>query len=40
MTDWLVRDVTVFGSSSGQHWWFVAIGIIALGVFMTWKLDR
>ncbi len=41
MSDWLVRDLTVFGFSSGQqHWMFVALGLIAIGIFMTWKLDK
>jgi hypothetical protein len=32
MSDWFVRDVTVFGFSSGQHWMLVAVAIIAIGI--------
>jgi hypothetical protein len=40
MSDWLVRGVAVFGYPAGQRWWFVALGLIAIGLFMTWKLDK
>jgi hypothetical protein len=40
MSDWLVRGATVFGYQTGQRWMFVALGIIAIGILVTWKLDR
>jgi hypothetical protein len=40
MADWLVRKNTLFGFSFGQQWMLIALALIALGVFMTWKLDR
>jgi hypothetical protein len=40
MSDWLVRGATVYGYPAGQRWWFVALGLIAIGLFMTWKLDK
>ena len=40
MSDWLVRDATVFGVASVQHWMPIALALIAVGIFMTWKLDR
>jgi hypothetical protein len=40
MSDGFVRDATVFGFSSGQHWVFVTLGLIALGIFVARTLDR
>jgi hypothetical protein len=40
MSDWLVRDATVFGFSSSQLWILVAVAVIAIGIFVTRKLDR
>jgi hypothetical protein len=40
MSDWPARDVTVFGLSSGQHWMLIALALIAIGIFVTRKLDQ
>jgi hypothetical protein len=40
MSDWLVRDVTVFGIASGRRWMLIALGLIAIGIIMTWQIDR
>jgi hypothetical protein len=40
MAEWLVRDVTVFGITSGQRWMLIALALIAIGIIMTWQIDR
>jgi lipoprotein signal peptidase len=40
MADWLVRDVTAFGIASGQHGMLIALALIAIGIIMTWQIDR
>jgi hypothetical protein len=37
MSDWLVRDVTVFGIASGQRWMLIALSLIAIAIIMTWR---
>jgi hypothetical protein len=40
MGDLLVRDFTVFGITGGQNWMLAALAIIAVGIVVTWWLDR
>jgi hypothetical protein len=40
MADWLVTEVTVLGIASGQRWMLIALALIAIGLIMTWQIDR
>jgi hypothetical protein len=40
MGGWLVQDFTIFGITGGQNWMLIALAIIAVGIVVTWWLDR
>jgi hypothetical protein len=39
MGDWLVRGFTVLGVPI-QNWMLIALAIFAVGIVVTWCLDR
>jgi hypothetical protein len=40
MSDWLLRDFMIFGITGGQNWMLIALAILAVGIVVTWWLDR
>jgi hypothetical protein len=39
MGEWLVRHFTVVGIQ-GQNWMLIALAIIAVGIVVSWWIDR